>query len=835
MSVLGSPAMTRTTALRYATWIHRHAWLVVGLSVLLAVVATTLALRLTVKSDLSSLLPPSQQSVRDLKALQKRARAFGTVFVVVDAPTVAELEIARDATANELKALPKELVSNVTADAAVARQFFWQHRFIYVSIDDLTAARDALGEKLRQGKLKANPLYISLDDDDADSAANADNQTKLDKLKQRLHDAERDSTDPGRLVSKDGKTALFILQTTFPTSDASKGKPLLALLNRVGERIESKLGNNIKITLTGTVTVSMYEHDSVLDGMAMAGLITIALCGIALLLFYRSGLAVISVLWSLALGVLSAFALTWVFIGHLNVMSAFLTAIVVGNGINAGLMLLARYFEERRASDDPNSIEVTARAISGATRGTLAATVTALLAYGSLTLTDFRGFRHFGIIAGMGMVACWISAFTVLPATLVLLGKRNWLRVGKAPRLGLVLARLVPLPARIVAILGIVATLGCGFATWRFASGNPFLKDWRDLQSSNKPINATRTIDVRLRETFDRKIFMGLSNQLVVGLSSADQVAPLVASLRSLENARPPGLELLVEIRSVADLVPLQQAQKILLLDEVRTLLDDDGIATLDDDERKTLESLRPPIGLVPLQFADVPTELSWPFVEQDGSIGKLILLKGSSRFNTWMVDERVDFANQIRKLPMPAGAILGGEGLVVADIVRVMERDAPLLILVALLGAIATIGVAVGFRRHGLVTLLCGLLGVTAMITVCAAVGIRVHFLDLIALPITIGIGIEYAVNIASRDRQDAAAAHVGRHHVMEQTGGAVALCSFTTMVGYGSLLLSANGGIRSFGLAAMIGEVTCVVAALVFAPAMLTWLRRPTTNESR
>ena len=50
------------------------------------------------------------------------------------------------------------------------------------------------------------------------------------------------------------------------------------------------------------------------------------------------------------------------------------------------------------------------------------------------------------------------------------------------------------------------------------------------------------------------------------------------------------------------------------------------------------------------------------------------------------------------------------------------------------------------------------------------------------------------------------------------------MALCSYTTIVGYGSLFLSANLGIRSFGLAAMLGELTCLVVALVLAPALLS-----------
>ena len=58
--------------------------------------------------------------------------------------------------------------------------------------------------------------------------------------------------------------------------------------------------------------------------------------------------------------------------------------------------------------------------------------------------------------------------------------------------------------------------------------------------------------------------------------------------------------------------------------------------------------------------------------------------------------------------------------------------------------------------------------------------------------------------------------------------------LCSWTTTVGYGSLLLSANAGIRSFGLVAILGEATCLLAALTLAPALLELLA-PTNDDRR
>src|SRR5262249_15201602 len=194
----------------------------------------------------------------------------------------------------------------------------------------------------------------------------------------------------------------------------------------------------------------------------------------------------------------------------------------------------------------------------------------------------------------------------------------------------------------------------------------------------------------------------------------------------------------------------------------------------------------------------DVPDELLRPFVEQDDSVGRLIYIKGSTRFQTWNVDDRVVFANGVRQLPLPPGAIVAGEPLVIADIVESMKEDAPLMVIVWLVGSILVVVAVVGWRRHGLITLTCGIAGVFVMIAACAIAGLKVHFLDLIALPITIGIGIDYAVNLTARDREEGSR---GPAHLMTTTGSAVLMCSYTTSVGYSTLMLSANGGIRAFG----------------------------------
>ena len=204
-----------------------------------------------------------------------------------------------------------------------------------------------------------------------------------------------------------------------------------------------------------------------------------------------------------------------------------------------------------------------------------------------------------------------------------------------------------------------------------------------------------------------------------------------------------------------------------------------------------------------------------------------------------------IDCSRPVRALHLPDEMAVGGGAFVFADVLRAVTRAGPRATLAALLGVVLFVVVVVGRKRHVIATLASVVAGTTVMIACAALLGLKVNFLDFVALPITLGISVDYAVNVVARER-DGGRSIFGQ--ALATTGGAVVLCSWTTIVGYGSLLLSANAGIRSFGAVAILGEATCLVAALTLAPALLALmapqasmpagsalLRRPSTSRSR
>src|SRR6185295_6496847 len=168
------------------------------------------------------------------------------------------------------------------------------------------------------------------------------------------------------------------------------------------------------------------------------------------------------------------------------------------------------------------------------------------------------------------------------------------------------------------------------------------------------------------------------------------------------------------------------------------------------------------------------------------------------------------------------AARVAGGPPLS-ADIISSMERDGPLASLLAFVGVVLTVMVI--FRRGLATPFVIGSLvvGVLWLLAATMGLGVKINFVNFIAFPITFGIGVDYAVNVMARFLRDGTR-DVGA--AIRGTGGAVGLCSLTTVIGYSSLLVAKNVGLFLFGLLAVLGEITCLTTAVVVMPAVLLLL---------
>ena len=340
---------------------------------------------------------------------------------------------------------------------------------------------------------------------------------RLRELKQQLDAARAGAERPTPLVSKDGRLQIIVVRTPFASGEVSRNAPVLAAVQRVVDEARPVGGAAVRFGITGDVVANATEHHALLGGMVRATLFTVVIVALGMLLFFRSTTAVASLLGALALGAVVTFAFARLGVGHLNLATAFLAPIVVGNGINFGIILLARYFEERRKTVDP--VAALGAAVQGSLGGTVAAALTASVSYASLLVTDFRGFRHFGLIGGVGILFCWLATFLVLPAALAALAARGRAGGRSPARLGKGLARLIPRRRPAIVCTVLVALVGSGIGAWRYVASRPFERDFRNLRSTGPEMMETR----RWNDSIDRAFGRGISGGTVIALPTRER------------------------------------------------------------------------------------------------------------------------------------------------------------------------------------------------------------------------------------------------------------------------------------------------------------------------
>ncbi len=726
--------------IRYVHWVERWRWAIVIASIAVAIGAGAVASRIAVRADFSYLLPQSARSVQDLRAIEQRARVISTSLFVVRSDHPEHRHEAAVLARDRIAALGPAWIASVTFDHRVEHAFAWDHRWLGADLKDLEAARDALQRELDRAKLEANPLYVDLDDAKPDTKG-------ADDLKRKLKDAERERDDPGEYVSKDGHVQTMILHLAFSSGDVDRDRQLLARLEAIGAAIHAELPD-VEAGVAGDVPVSIAEHDAILNGMLRATVVTVLLVLVALVWYFRSVLAIGALSWALVVGTLVTFAFAKLALGYLNAATAFLSSIVIGNGINVGILVTSRYLEELRAGRTTS--QALEASVTRTIAGTFTAALTAAVAYASLVITVFRGFRHFGIIGGVGILLCWISGCIVLPACLAVAAR--WIKPRGTASPGRWLGKLLPRRLDVVAIVTLAVTVIAGVITVRFLTGDPFETNFRNLRSHSAGIVEAQ----KWMTVVDQSFGQGLDSGFAIVVPRRGDTAAIEAKLRAADAGQPARARLFDRLVSLDDLVPKDQDKKLAVLAQIRTLLSGKDIDQLDDQERADLDKLRPPEGLRALRDTDLPEEIAWPFIEADGSRGKIILASQGKGYEVWDTRDTVRWASQVRAIGLPDEVHLGGASFVFADVIAGVLSDGPRATLAAALGAILIVLLVIGPNRFGVVTIACGLSGTILMLAVSALLGLKINFLDFVALPITIGIGIEYAVNIVTRARQE-------------------------------------------------------------------------------
>jgi predicted RND superfamily exporter protein len=184
---------------------------------------------------------------------------------------------------------------------------------------------------------------------------------------------------------------------------------VLALAERLGP----------KTAVAGSNVVNTRVREIVRRDALLAGLLGFVLVALLLWLDFRSLRdtllslipLVVGIVWML--GAMAAFGL------KANFMNIFVSTMIIGIGVDYGLHMIHRYREIEKTGDRDllEGLQQTGKAV-------LAAALSTVVGFGSMSLSHYPGLRTTGYVAILGAVATAFVAITVLPALLELLARR---------------------------------------------------------------------------------------------------------------------------------------------------------------------------------------------------------------------------------------------------------------------------------------------------------------------------------------------------------------------------------------------------------------------------
>jgi len=824
----------------FVLWTLRSGRVLWALALVLAVPSAvrTANLYRHLRSEVEQLLPREAPSVRALDEMRARSPGLHFLGVVAEVRDAADLPSAErflDDLAARIRAYPPGMVRNVRSNRAAERAFVEKRAPLYTDRADLEEIRRRV--EARRDYEVAKESGALLDEDEPPPSVDvSDIQKKYDR---KIEGEEGDY-----MASADLRAAVLTVEAGGLTTGAEDDRRLLDRVKRdAADLAPGRYAPGLTVGYASDVAINVEELDGLVADLSVASLLVVLAVMAAIVLYYRWWMSIPVLIPPLLLATVYAFAIASLpplSITELNSNTAFLGSIIVGNGINVGLILLARYREERlRGASVEDALVV---GVWGARVGTLAAAAAAGVSYASLGVTEFRGFKQFGAIGGIGMLASWATAFLLVPPLLA------WLEPGtpapsRGTTRGWVMRGLVRLVERgapaIVAIAAVLAAASLVQVS-RF-----------DASSLEYDFNKLRRADTWKsgEGLWGRKMDAILGHYLtptVVLCATPAQAREVEARIR--ESCDHGALRPFVaRVVSVEDVLPADQDARIAEARSLRQAITPKVRSILAPADRDRLDRVLGDEALAPIRAEDLPASFTTGMRERDGSIGRAILVYPRPSDALWKADSIHLFVKTLRELaasgssPSSDGAqpvSVAGSIPLSSEILLTIGRDAPIASMVSFLGVVAVVIVVLRGRKVSLYVIGSLLLGVLWLLGATMALGIKINFANFIAFPITFGIGVDYAVNVMTRYVQD------GEHDVrgaVRSTGGAVALCSLTTIIGYSSLLIAKNRALFLFGLLAVLGEIACLTAAVVALPAFLVLVRtfrasrEPTSSPRR
>lgn len=785
--------------------LHARPRTVLVLAVLLTLAALFPLKRLEIRTSVTDLLPGQFASVKLWQAIGQKFGASGDLTVVVHSPDSARNLDAIRFLAGHMETHPDVNFLEHRSEA----DFYRDHKLLYITLKDLREVERRVDRGFWIAREKHNPLILDLlDEEEKEGAFEASSFEDLErKYFSRLQD---------HLGTPDGRTMVLRIYPQFDISDISRGRAFHKDVKTVIDQLRDSQGYSASdtaagpgILLTGDLMRNIQNEGRLYSSLLDSGKRSLYLTAVIFLLYFiRIPFGALLAAIPLAMAVLWTLALTSTWVGYLSLISAPLSLIIVGIGLEAAVQLLARYREERRKNFSAAVAFETIILETGPaiTTGVLVSAA----AFLTLLITDFRGFAQFGLMAGIGLLCTLAAVLVVFPCILIL-----------AEPYGL-------LPALGSRIYNFNLFRSRSYPRWR----------WHLVAVAVLTVLlAHRGLQIGFEFNFDKLTYPNRNFQADSLLQAAGEaiVPPAVVMAGSHDEAREVAAALrrrmaadtatptFAGVTTMTDLLPADQDEKLAIIAGLRRKVTPAMIAGAKEPLRSNLVKLKESWDLRKLGPEDLPENYKKKFLGRDTVSGSFVFIFPSVDLRQgW---NTIAFAEDVRDIRTPDGRDFQASGapVVHADLLGLLIPDSRKALGLALLTMFLLVLLDVKSLRGTLVLILPLLFSLAWTLGSLRLLGIKLNWYNLIAFPALLAYGIINGVHFYHRYLEEGRGSLV---FVLRRTGEVTAAATLVGMAGFVGLAFSDHRGLSSLGITALIGLSMSLAAPLLLMPAIIGWL---------
>ncbi len=684
------------------------------------------------------------------------------------------------------------------------------------------------------------------------------------------------------LMSFDKRMLLMIIEPAFSMEDVDACIASTEVIQAMIDEAEKRYAG-VAAGLTGMIPLGRDEMVFVTADMKFTSTLGLALVFALFVLSFRMWAAPLLAALNLVMGIVLTSGLIALTLGYLDLGTSMFAVILLGLGIDFSVHIISLYNEFRGKGATIEKAVTKSLHCAGA--GVITGGLTTACAFLTLMVASTRNMRGMGLVMGMGVLCCMLVSILVLPAFLVwrerLMARRNkdykkpsivefaFLAkagegISRRPVLYLVIA------AALTGLLGYQASrakfdynyLNMEPKGLESISLQHDIIDAFDLSPDFAMVTATDIEEARrISEAAKDLPTVSMVDSITYYVPSVAEQAkrrPLVERIGSYLRAggKPPALR-------EAHLAPLlEQLQRfednIYEMGQMAYTGGQDKVDAKcqeiigDPEDNKSVGQVAALIALIvkdkpgaaqglsafqeryvpvmrraalkmanpaEIRLADLPGRIKRQFFNERGD---QMLITIYPKENVWNVEFLKRFSEQLERVDEK----ITGLPPMFLTLMELMFEDGRKATSLTLVVVFLLLWFDFRSARFALMAMLPLVVGAIWMIGIMKSVGMMMTFVNIMGIPMIVGIGIDDGVHLLHRYRVEGK----GKiKMVVGSTGRAIMLTTVTTMACFGVLLLAKYRGLGSLGGLLALGVGACFLTTMLILPALLgLWERR-------